>query len=275
MDNEQEKMDAIVPELSYFYENGLINKWYKVFVLSSKKYHGIYPVLDNYNRNMIPIYALYVVLCTSYYNYPELKLDDYINTLNTNKKFLKKTVDASITNLAHLLEDLELDEKDFKEGYNDYKTECLSDIIRVPEVLDFMNKTYNEIIKNSVRNYLISTGGLNFEKFGLNITDEAAIDHGVYIVYSKIYKDYIDLSKKNPIYKIQFKKRMNHLDIDGVNEYTFEVLSNFDSYLYTYSEYVDYIQSRKEFMLKLLVLLDSQVILDNEDDFSRKRVDNE
>lgn len=261
MYNEYLLYGALIPSAEYLYDSGLVDKVYKFYNLDFEKYQAKYPIFKDYDQNMIPIYALYLEVCNQCIYDLSIGYEKVISDLKDESRNIKQLIDEMLRNLSDLLRDFNVNSKNLNENYEHYKKEQLGVYNSDPNVIKFMNKTYTDNVKKSVKSYLLSNS-VKLESVGLNLSHEEEIDRLVYMIFEQIYKQYCEMCKHNPIYKYKFKKNMISTDQELVTQYVSRFLDNLNAFLFTSEEYEDYIHHRKNYGICILNIVDAQFMLD-------------
>lgn len=259
---ETEIHDIVVPHLEDLYETGIMDYIKHLFNSSKDEYYKLYPVLSKYDEKMIPIYIIYVIISNYYLDGNSTSLDEYVDSL-IDTKVLDNEFCKGVTELFYLLTDYETEEENYKIVYEGYKDNFVKSLEKKQEVIDFQKTLKINGVEKAVRNYLLSTSGVNVEKLGVDMTFEETIDYGVYIFYQNLYL-YFTCYCDNPVNKMYYKNKIKKLDQESLNNLVKVYLISFDQDIYTYDEFLYYLSKRKQFATNILTLSADELIRYNE-----------
>lgn len=257
-----------VPKLVDLCASGIVNRFDEVFEAFQDDYFEMYPILKQCDMTLMPVYLTYTSLCNSYLLDDEKSTREYAISLSNTKQIIK-AVTSAVKDFAGLLVDLNINEDNMEENYEIYKDCFLQSMEKDPKIVRFQKSLFSDVSTKAVKNYIFSTGGINVEKLGVNLTYEETIDLGVYIFYKCIYNYYLEKYKNNPIGALIYKRKVKNIEHDKAVDLANIYLKFFDDDIFTFEEFVLYIRERKSFATSLLLL--SQEEFDEYQELVRKR----
>ena len=262
MYNEYLLFGTIIPSAEYLYDSGLVDKIWKFYKLDYDKFQKKYPLLKEYNQDMVPLYALYLEICNRcVYNSNE-NYQDVVCEIKENSTNMREFLDNMLRDLSDLTRDFNVNSNNVEENYERYKHEQLEVYNSNPKVIKFMEQTSTKQVETAVRNYLLSNQ-VKLGSVGLDLSHEEEINKLVYVTFEHIYRQYCEMCKYNPILKHMFKRNMFYTNQELVNQYINNFLDNLNDFLFTLDEYKDYIKNRKIYGCSILDITDAQFNLDH------------